>query len=78
MSSTRALGYSDRTAEAWTMPSMRTSSTYSPRPRTLSRTSERKARSPTPKVSPRSRAGSMAASPRRMAAARRMPSMIFL
>ena len=47
MSSTRALGYSERTAEAWTMPGRATSSQYSPRPSTLSRTSERKARSPT-------------------------------
>ena len=78
MFSTLARGYWERTAEAWTMPSRYRSSQYSPVPSTLPRTSARKARSPTPKAAPSSRAGSMCCSPRRMAPARAMPSMIFL
>ena len=42
-----ARGYWERMAEPWTMPSISTSSQYSPVPSTFSRTSVRKARSPT-------------------------------
>ena len=60
------------------MFSISTSSGYSPYPNTFSRTSRRKARLPTPYSSPFSRSSSICASPRRIAAASSIPSMIFL
>ena len=78
MSSTLARGYFERTADAYTMPSISTSSGYSPYPSTFSRTSSRKACFPTPYASPFSSDSSIFSSPRRIAAASWIPSIIFL
>ena len=48
MDSTRARAYCERTADRWAMFSISTSSGYTPVPSTLSRTSTRNARLPTP------------------------------
>ena len=78
MSITLARGYFERTADAYTIPSISTSSGYSPYPSTFSLTSRRKAFFPTPYTSPFSRFASIFSSPRRIAAASWIPSMIFL